>query len=86
MCLTRICLHQGLEGKVMFLEKKLAELKQENKPLSSTLTQTIRALCAEEVGMREFCTLEEANQQAGLLKTFSHPLKCRRSDDLFSHL
>ncbi|XP_039995324.1 leucine-rich PPR motif-containing protein, mitochondrial [Xiphias gladius] len=38
----------GIEGKVLVLEKKLAELKAENKPLSSVLKQAIQALCAEE--------------------------------------
>ncbi|KAF7662444.1 hypothetical protein LDENG_00234780, partial [Lucifuga dentata] len=38
----------GTEGKVMALEKKLAELKEEKKPLGPTLKQIIQALCAEE--------------------------------------
>lgn len=42
--------HQGSEGKVLVLEKKLAELKAENKPISITLKHLIQALCAEEVG------------------------------------
>lgn len=42
--------HQGTEGKVLALEKKLAELKAENKPISITLKHLIQALCAEEVG------------------------------------
>lgn len=40
---------QGLEGRVPFLEAKLAELKAENKPLALTLKQVIQALSAEEV-------------------------------------
>ncbi|XP_054885864.1 leucine-rich PPR motif-containing protein, mitochondrial [Poeciliopsis prolifica] len=38
----------GDENKVSELESKLAELKAENKPLSSVLKQTIHALSAEE--------------------------------------
>lgn len=38
----------GIEGKVLALEKKLAELKAENKPLGAVLKQVIQALCAEE--------------------------------------
>lgn len=41
--------HQGTEGKVLALEKKLAELMAENKPISITLKHLIQALCAEEV-------------------------------------
>nr|XP_019945002.1 PREDICTED: leucine-rich PPR motif-containing protein, mitochondrial [Paralichthys olivaceus] len=37
-----------IEGKVLALENKLAELKAENKPLGTILKQTIQALCAEE--------------------------------------
>ncbi|KAI3362765.1 hypothetical protein L3Q82_001820 [Scortum barcoo] len=48
---TKICLrmhHMGIEGKVLALEKKLAELKAENKPFSVVLKQIIHTLCAEE--------------------------------------
>ncbi|KAF1375540.1 hypothetical protein PFLUV_G00221260 [Perca fluviatilis] len=38
----------GIEGKVLALEKKLAELKAENKPLGNVLKQAIQTLCAEE--------------------------------------
>ncbi|XP_040905893.1 leucine-rich PPR motif-containing protein, mitochondrial [Toxotes jaculatrix] len=38
----------GIEGKVVALEKKLAELKAENKPFDSTLRRTVQALCVEE--------------------------------------
>ncbi|XP_005804231.1 leucine-rich PPR motif-containing protein, mitochondrial [Xiphophorus maculatus] len=38
----------GDENRVLALERKLAELKAENKPLSSILKQTIHALSAEE--------------------------------------
>lgn len=38
----------GLGGKVIALEKKLAELKAENKPYSSTLKQMIQILCVDE--------------------------------------
>ncbi|KAM3606567.1 uncharacterized protein V6R79_018880 [Siganus canaliculatus] len=38
----------GIEGKVAALEKKIAELKAENKPLGQVLKQIIQALCAEE--------------------------------------
>ncbi|XP_061693237.1 leucine-rich PPR motif-containing protein, mitochondrial [Syngnathoides biaculeatus] len=38
----------GLDGKVPFLEAKLAELKAENQPLASVLKQIIQVLSAEE--------------------------------------
>lgn len=50
MCLTPLCPHQGIEGKVMALEKKLAELIAESKPIGPVLKQLIQSLCAEEVG------------------------------------
>ncbi len=46
---TLLCLHQGNDGKVLALEKKLAELKAENKSYSVILKQIIQTLCAEEV-------------------------------------
>lgn len=49
-CLTPLCVHQGMEGKVSALEKRLAELKAENKPLGNVLRQAIQTLCVEEVG------------------------------------
>ncbi|XP_030626301.1 leucine-rich PPR motif-containing protein, mitochondrial [Chanos chanos] len=39
---------KGIEGKVIFLEKRLEELKAEGKPIGPTLKQLILALCAEE--------------------------------------
>ncbi|KAG7462652.1 hypothetical protein MATL_G00187000 [Megalops atlanticus] len=39
---------RGKEGRVVVLEKKLEELKAENKPLGVTLKQLILSLCAEE--------------------------------------
>uniref|UniRef100_I3IX20 Leucine rich pentatricopeptide repeat containing n=1 Tax=Oreochromis niloticus TaxID=8128 RepID=I3IX20_ORENI len=39
---------KGIEGKVLALENKLAELKAENKPLGLVLKQVIQALSAEE--------------------------------------
>lgn len=49
MCLTPLCLHQGIAAKVFALEKKLADLKAENQPISAVLRQLIHTLCAEEV-------------------------------------
>lgn len=49
MCLTPLCLHQGIGAKVFALEKKLAELKAENEPIGTVLKQLIQALCFEEV-------------------------------------
>uniref|UniRef100_A0A672L1Z7 Leucine rich pentatricopeptide repeat containing n=1 Tax=Sinocyclocheilus grahami TaxID=75366 RepID=A0A672L1Z7_SINGR len=42
------CFCSGLEGKLSFLEKTLAELKAEGKPASSTLKKVITVLCSEE--------------------------------------
>ncbi|KTG42350.1 hypothetical protein cypCar_00026373, partial [Cyprinus carpio] len=39
---------RGLEGKLSFLEKTLAELKAEGKPASSILKKVITVLCSEE--------------------------------------
>uniref|UniRef100_A0A8C1LVY3 Leucine rich pentatricopeptide repeat containing n=1 Tax=Cyprinus carpio TaxID=7962 RepID=A0A8C1LVY3_CYPCA len=39
---------KGLEGKLSFLEKTLAELKAEGKPASSILKKVITVLCSEE--------------------------------------
>uniref|UniRef100_A0A8C1LTR1 Leucine rich pentatricopeptide repeat containing n=1 Tax=Cyprinus carpio TaxID=7962 RepID=A0A8C1LTR1_CYPCA len=43
---------KGLEGKLSFLEKTLAELKAEGKPASSILKKVITVLCSEEVRSR----------------------------------
>lgn len=48
LCLKPLFLHQGTENSA-FVQKRLAELKAENKPLGATLKQAIHALCAEEV-------------------------------------
>ncbi|XP_016313114.1 leucine-rich PPR motif-containing protein, mitochondrial-like [Sinocyclocheilus anshuiensis] len=45
---TDATLLRGLEGKLSFLEKTLAELKAEGKPASSTLKKVITVLCSEE--------------------------------------
>ncbi|XP_077093418.1 leucine-rich PPR motif-containing protein, mitochondrial [Siphateles boraxobius] len=45
---TDVALLRGLEGKLSFLEKTLAELKAEGKPASSTLKKIIALLCTEE--------------------------------------
>lgn len=49
--MTSLCLslHQGTEGKVLMLEKKMEDLLAENKPISGVLRQLIQVLCAEEV-------------------------------------
>uniref|UniRef100_A0A671S180 Leucine-rich PPR motif-containing protein, mitochondrial-like n=1 Tax=Sinocyclocheilus anshuiensis TaxID=1608454 RepID=A0A671S180_9TELE len=49
--LVKCSIHElscGLEGKLSFLEKTLAELKAEGKPASSTLKKVITVLCSEE--------------------------------------
>uniref|UniRef100_A0A8C3GC14 Leucine rich pentatricopeptide repeat containing n=2 Tax=Cyclopterus lumpus TaxID=8103 RepID=A0A8C3GC14_CYCLU len=38
----------GIEGKLLLLEKRLAELKAEDKPLGTILKQAIQTLCVEE--------------------------------------
>lgn len=43
-------LHQGAEGRVYALEKKLAKRKAENQPFGNILKQTIQSLVADEVG------------------------------------
>lgn len=56
-----LCLHQRTERKVFALEKKLAELKEENQPLAPILKQIFQALSAEGV---RICL---ANSQSSLL-------------------
>lgn len=50
-CVSQIssCLCQGLDGRLSFLEKTLAELKAEGKPANSTLKKIIALLCTDEV-------------------------------------
>lgn len=50
-CVSQIssCLCQGLDGRLSFLEKTLAELKAEGKAANSTLKKIIALLCTEEV-------------------------------------
>ena len=43
-------LYQDAEGKVSALERKLAELKGDEKPVGPTLKALILTLCNEEVG------------------------------------
>ncbi|CAJ1067089.1 leucine-rich PPR motif-containing protein%2C mitochondrial [Xyrichtys novacula] len=45
LCFTPRCFHQG---KLQILEKKIAELQAENKPLGSVFKQVIQALCVTE--------------------------------------
>ncbi|XDV50148.1 hypothetical protein PO909_019252 [Leuciscus waleckii] len=45
---TDVALLRGLEGRLSFLEKTLAELKAEGKSASSTLKKIIALLCTEE--------------------------------------
>ncbi|XP_056094370.1 leucine-rich PPR motif-containing protein, mitochondrial [Rhinichthys klamathensis goyatoka] len=45
---TDVALLRGLEGRLSFLEKTLAELKAEGKPANSTLKKIIAHLCTEE--------------------------------------
>lgn len=63
-----VFLQYGIEGKVLALEKRLAELKAENKPLNATLKQTIQALCLEEVG---FVWITRVSQKPPLLLEIS---------------
>lgn len=48
--LTPLLACQEAKTKVVFLEKKLADLQAENKPVGPVLKQLIQTLCEEEVG------------------------------------
>lgn len=50
ICSQPLCPHQETEERIPTLEKKLAELQAEGKPVGAILKQLIQALCAEEVG------------------------------------
>ncbi|XP_015233698.1 PREDICTED: leucine-rich PPR motif-containing protein, mitochondrial [Cyprinodon variegatus] len=71
----------GVENKVLALENKLAELKAENKPLSSVLKQAILALSAEENLQRalELKQQHEEEMTAGAYATLIN-LCCRHNN------
>lgn len=50
ICSPPLCPHQGTKDKVAILEKKLAELEAEGKPVGAVLKPLIQSLCSEEVG------------------------------------
>ncbi|XP_070771978.1 leucine-rich PPR motif-containing protein, mitochondrial [Enoplosus armatus] len=79
--LTSLCLHQGIEAKLVALENTLAELKAENKPLSNVLKQTIQTLCAEENLQRalELKQLHEEEMTVGSYATLIN-LCCRQDN------
>ncbi|XP_056147567.1 leucine-rich PPR motif-containing protein, mitochondrial [Lampris incognitus] len=71
----------GVEGKVVALEKSLADMKVTNKPLSATLKQTIAAHCAEENLERalELKRQHEEDMTAGAYASLIN-LCCRRDN------
>ncbi|XP_019715884.1 leucine-rich PPR motif-containing protein, mitochondrial [Hippocampus comes] len=71
----------GLEGKVPFLEAKLAELKAENKPLALTLKQVIQALSAEE-NLQRALELKRQHQDEMSLGAYAVLINlcCRHND------
>ncbi|XP_078128811.1 leucine-rich PPR motif-containing protein, mitochondrial [Sander vitreus] len=72
----------GIEGKVLALEKKLAELKAENKPLSSVLRQAILALCAEENLQRALELKQQHEEEMGVSSYATLINLCCRHDNV----
>ncbi|XP_024152765.1 leucine-rich PPR motif-containing protein, mitochondrial [Oryzias melastigma] len=72
---------RSAEGKVSSLEKKLSELKAENKPLGLVLKQLIQALCSEENLQRalELKQQHEEDMTAGSYATLIN-LCCRHNN------
>nr|XP_046213284.1 leucine-rich PPR motif-containing protein, mitochondrial [Oncorhynchus gorbuscha] len=70
-----------LDGKVLALESRLAELKADSKPVGATLKQLILTLCAEEKLDRalELKKQHEADMVAGSYATLIH-LCCRHDN------
>uniref|UniRef100_A0A8C7GCY1 Leucine rich pentatricopeptide repeat containing n=1 Tax=Oncorhynchus kisutch TaxID=8019 RepID=A0A8C7GCY1_ONCKI len=68
-----------LDGKVLALESRLAELKADSKPVGATLKQLILTLCAEEVQALELKKQHEADMVAGSYATLIH-LCCRHDN------
>uniref|UniRef100_A0AAQ6AE64 PROP1-like PPR domain-containing protein n=1 Tax=Amphiprion ocellaris TaxID=80972 RepID=A0AAQ6AE64_AMPOC len=62
MCLTPLCVRQGIGTKVLALENRLAELKAENKPLNIVLKQIIQTLSAEE-NLQRALELKQQHEQ-----------------------
>ncbi|KAM6997246.1 LOW QUALITY PROTEIN: leucine-rich PPR motif-containing protein, mitochondrial [Tautogolabrus adspersus] len=72
----------GNEGKLLALEKKLSELKAENKPLSSVLKQTIQALCAEE-NLQRALELKQQHEEEMTVGAYATLISlCCRHDNL----
>uniref|UniRef100_A0A8C8EV07 PROP1-like PPR domain-containing protein n=1 Tax=Oncorhynchus tshawytscha TaxID=74940 RepID=A0A8C8EV07_ONCTS len=68
-----------LDGKVLALESRLAELKADSKPVGATLKQLILTLCAEEVQALELKKQHEADMVAGSYAALIH-LCCRHDN------
>ncbi|KAM6956562.1 leucine-rich PPR motif-containing protein, mitochondrial [Aplochiton taeniatus] len=72
----------GLEGKVVALEKKLAELMAEGKPISSTLKQLLLVLCAEEK-LEQALELKEQHENEMVAGGYAALINlCCRQDNL----
>uniref|UniRef100_A0A671YCD2 Leucine rich pentatricopeptide repeat containing n=1 Tax=Sparus aurata TaxID=8175 RepID=A0A671YCD2_SPAAU len=82
MCLTPLCLHQGIGAKVFALEKKLAELKAENEPIGTVLKQLIQALCFEE-NLQGALELKQQHEEAMTIGGYAFLLNlCCRHDNV----
>uniref|UniRef100_A0A8C7MB25 Leucine rich pentatricopeptide repeat containing n=1 Tax=Oncorhynchus kisutch TaxID=8019 RepID=A0A8C7MB25_ONCKI len=78
-CNVFLSTFQILDGKVLALESRLAELKADSKPVGATLKQLILTLCAEEVQALELKKQHEADMVAGSYATLIH-LCCRHDN------
>ncbi|CDQ99983.1 unnamed protein product, partial [Oncorhynchus mykiss] len=80
-CNVFLSTFQILDGKVLALESRLAELKADSKPVGATLKQLILTLCAEEKLDRalELKKQHEADMVAGSYAALIH-LCCRHDN------
>uniref|UniRef100_A0A8C7RWQ7 Leucine-rich pentatricopeptide repeat containing n=1 Tax=Oncorhynchus mykiss TaxID=8022 RepID=A0A8C7RWQ7_ONCMY len=78
-CNVFLSTFQILDGKVLALESRLAELKADSKPVGATLKQLILTLCAEEVQALELKKQHEADMVAGSYAALIH-LCCRHDN------
>lgn len=72
----------GIEGKVLALEKKLAELKAENQPFGTVLKHTIQTLCAEE-NLQRALELKQQHEEEMTVGAYASLINlCCRQDNV----
>ncbi|XP_036979314.1 leucine-rich PPR motif-containing protein, mitochondrial [Acanthopagrus latus] len=74
--------HVGIAAKVFALEKKLADLKAENQPISAVLRQLIHTLCAEE-NLQRALEVKQQHEEAMTIGSYAVLLNlCCRQDNV----